>query len=300
MSLFRRVKRNKKVIAVSGFLTVSTFLLGVVFLYPNNPNVNIGFGEVQVQDLEFERRYGFINNTYAALEIPLEANKELNSSIREGLARKMISEEVHKVIAKELGVTISKKEVNDYMKKHDFKNKDYDLPTQQRMVKDFLLKNAIIQKLYSEVDYSEKEITAYFEAGKENYVKPASVEFEQVVFKNKKATTKLMADFNKKTALSDFKASEEVVVFSGTMDKREESALSEQVFGLAAGEWSELIEVGEEYHMYKITKKHKEGFYTYEEIEEEVIVDYMTDKATLLFQQLAEDILTKNKPYFEI
>lgn len=300
MGLIATLKRNKKVIAVSGGLFVSTFLFGALVIYPGEEEVSIGYGDVRVQDLDFEKRYNFIANTYATMEIPIEANEKLNSGIREELARKMISEEVHKEIAAELGVTVSNKEVTEYMEKHNFKNKDYDTLTQQHMVKDFLLKNAITQKLLKDTDYSDKEIQAYFEASKENYIKPASVEFEQVVFKNKKAADTLMAGFNKQTALTDFKESEEVIVFSGSMDKREESALSEQIFGLAVGEWSELVAVGEEYHLYKIIKKYEEGFYTYEEIEEQVVKDYMSDKATLRFQQLAEDILTKNPPYFEI
>lgn len=300
MGLIAKIKRNKKVIATSGVLFVSTFLFGALVLYPGEEEVSIGYGDVRVQDLDFEKRYKFISNTYASLEIPLKSNEKLTSALREELARKMISEEVHKKIADELGVAVSNKEVTEYMEKHNFKNKDYDTLTQQHMVKDFLLKNAITQKLLQDMDYSDEEIQAYFEASKENYVKPASVEFEQVVFKNKKVAEKLMAGFNQKTALSDFKESEEVIVFSGEMDKREESALSAQIFSLGVGEWSELIEVGEEYHLYKIIKHHKEGYYSYDEIEKQVVEDYITDKANLRFQQLAEDILLKNPPYFEI
>lgn len=278
---------------------VGTFMLSANTIFADK-DVSIGFGNSIVSSYDFEERYGFVKDTYSKFNISLESNEKLNTEIRETLAHKMIAEDVNAEIAKELKVSVKGSEVDEYMKKHKFKSKDQDVYSQKQMVENFLLQNKIVNKLLSEVDYSDEQIQYYFEENKKSYIKPANVQFEQVVFKDKKTADNLMKKFNKKTALNDFKESKDVIVFSGEMDKREESALSEQIFSLKVGEWSELIEVGEEYHLYKVLKSNEEGVYSFDEIKEKVIEDYMIDKANYRFGEMINKTFEEKPPYVQI
>lgn len=276
-----------------------TFAVIATVFYSGNL-VSIGFGDKKVSQYDFEKRYTFIDQTYAKLKIDINSNQELKEELQLKLAQKMISEEVHKNIAKNLNVKVSNSEVKEYMKKHDFQSSEDNIITQNNMVESFLLENKITHNLLSKIDYSEEEIKSYYEENKAIYVKPQNVEFEQVVFKNKAASDSAMKSFTKKSPISYFKESETVILFEGEMDLREESALSEQISQLTPNEWSGLIQVGEEYHLYKVLKKHEERIFSYEEIKDQVMQDYIEDKAKFRLQEMVEDIFEENPPYINI